>query len=104
MTNISFEEIEAARNVLGLPEKATLESIKTAHRRLCKKWHPDKCKDKDREICHEKMKAINKAYRTISKYIENYSYSFAKEKVIEDSPEERWKAQFGNDPTWGAGK
>jgi hypothetical protein len=50
------------------------------------------------------MKEINKAHKTILKYIEDYRYSFREEKVIEDSPEERWKAQFGNDPTWGTGK
>jgi len=49
------------------------------------------------------MKEINRAYRIILKYIDSFSYPFSKEKLIEDSPEERWKAQFGGDPHWGKG-
>lgn len=104
MNKISFEEIDKARSILKLGEKATLAEIKSAHRALSKKWHPDKCKKKDQKICHEKMKEINRAYKIIMKYIEDYRYSFAEEKVIEESPEERWKKQFGGDPLWGTGK
>lgn len=104
MSKISFEEIDKARKTLELSENATLAEIKEVHRRLSKKWHPDKCKKKDQKICHEMMKEINKAYKIISKYIEDYRFSFAKEKAIEESSEERWKAQFGSDPLWGTGK
>jgi len=91
----AFAEIDKARRILELGEKATLDEIKKAYRRLSKKWHPDKCQEKDKELCHEKMKEINKAYKTIMKYVEGYRYSFQEEKVVEDSPEERWKKQFG---------
>ena len=99
----SFEEIDWARKILDLGDMASLKEIKVAYRLQSKKWHPDKCKKKDKELCHEKMKEINKAYKVILKYIEDYRYSFAKEKVIEENPEERWKAQFGGDPVWGEG-
>lgn len=101
---LSFEEIDKARKVLKLAEKATLEEIKRSHRQLVQKWHPDKCKKKDQELCREKMEEINKAYKIILKYIENYHYSFAEEKVVEENPEERWKRQFFNDPLWGMGE
>lgn len=104
MKDISFEEIDKARKILGLEEKTTLAEVKSAHRALSKRWHPDKCKKKDKELCHEKMKEINRAYKTVLRYIENYRYSFAKEKVIEESPEEQWKARFAGDPLWGTGK
>jgi uncharacterized protein YukE len=104
VSKISFEEIDRTRKTLELEDKATLEEIKRAHRRLSKKWHPDKCKKKDQKICHEKMKEINRAYKIIMKYIDDYNYSFEQERVIEESPEERWKAQFGGDPLWGTGK
>lgn len=103
MTQISFEKIDKARKVLGLEEKASLAEIKSAHRALTKKWHPDKCKKRDKELCHEKMKEINKAHKTILAYIDSYCYSFKEEKVVEDNPEERWKKQFGGDPLWGKG-
>lgn len=95
MKAITFEEINKARKTLELGEKASLEEIKKAHRRLTKRWHPDRCKEKEKELCHEKMKEINWAYKIILKYIENYQYSFAKEKVIEENPWERWKKQYG---------
>ena len=97
-SEISFEEIDQARKNFELGEKATLEEIKRAYRRLSKKWHPDKCKKGDQDICHEKMKGINKAREIILKYIEDYRYSFQEEIFMEDDPDKRWKAQFGNDP------
>ena len=100
---LNAADIDWARNILKLGEKASLREVKIAYRSLSLKWHPDKCKKKDWEKCHKKMKEINRAYKIIMKYIEEYNYSFAEEKVIEDSPEERWKKQFGRDPLWGPG-
>ncbi len=103
MSDINFKEVNEAREVLELPDKATLEEIKNAYRRLSKKWHPDKCKKRDEKLCHKKMKEINKAHKTLLKYVENYRYSFSKEKITQDSLEERWMRQFGSDPLWGLG-
>ena len=99
----SYKEIDWATRVLGLGEEASLKKIMMAFRSQAKKWHPDKCKKKDKEACHEKMKEINRAYKIIMKYIEDYSYSFKREKIAEDDPMERWKQQFGGDPHWGPG-
>jgi DnaJ-class molecular chaperone len=96
-------DIEKARIILELGEKATLKEVKAAFRTQTKKWHPDKCKKKEQKTCHEKMKAINRAYKTIMKYIEEYNYSFAGEKITEEDLEERWKKRFGKDPLWGEG-
>jgi len=51
-----YEEISAARKILGLPETANMASIKRNYRRLLAKWHPDKC-DENREACAE-MKVL----------------------------------------------
>lgn len=104
MSGPSFTEIDQARSVLGLGEKADLAEIKKAYRRLTKEWHPDKKSKQDQAASHEKMKEINRAYKVIMKYIENYRYDFIERKVNEDDPVARWKEQFGNDPTWGTGK
>ena len=95
--------IEQARKTLELGEKATIKEVKSAFRSLTKRWHPDKCKKKSKQACHEKMKEINQAYKTIMKYIEGYNYSFSEEKVAEDDPQARWQKQFGKDPLWGEG-
>ena len=100
---LNAAEIDKARKILELGEKASLKEIKAAYRALSKKWHPDKCGKKDKKACHEKMKEINRAYKIITKYVEDYNYSFAEEKVVEDNQEVRWKKQYGRDPLWGPG-
>ena len=37
-----FEIISDAREILELPESATLQQIKKNYKHLIKKWHPDK--------------------------------------------------------------
>ena len=39
----TYDKIVWARNILGLPESATMHEIKDNYRRLINKWHPDKC-------------------------------------------------------------
>jgi len=99
----SYDEIEQARKILGLGERATLKEIKKAFRCQAQTWHPDKCKKSDYKECHSKMKEINQSLKILMQYIEDYNYSFAEEKVVADSPAELWKKQFGRDPTWGPG-
>jgi len=36
-----YQEITEARALLELPERATIEEIKSNYRRLMRKWHPD---------------------------------------------------------------
>jgi len=100
---LSAADIKRAKEILELGDKATLKEIKAVYRSLSKQWHPDKCGKKDKKECHRKMKEINWAHKVIMKYIEDYHYSFAEEKIEEDSPEARWKKQFGRDPLWGPG-
>jgi len=98
---INYKDVLNAKDILGLGERAGLTEIKGAYRTLCKKWHPDGRPKKDSARCHDRMKEINRAYRIILKFVEDYRYSFAKEDVVGSSPEERWKKQFGDDPLWG---
>lgn len=52
--------------ILGVPENATDEEIKTAYRNLAKKYHPDNYTDSPlADLAEEKMKEINEAYDTI---------------------------------------
>ncbi len=55
-------KIEDAAKVLGLNGELTKEIIKTAYRRACSKYHPDKGGSL------EMMKAVNKAYEALKDY------------------------------------
>ena len=78
---IDFKQIDEARKLLGLDEEVTLEEIKDAYRDLSLKYHPDRCKDKDKKHCEEMFKKINCAKEIILNYCANYRYSF-KEKDV----------------------
>jgi molecular chaperone DnaJ len=49
--------------VLGVPKAATQAEIKSAYRKLAKKYHPDICQEADSE---EKFKEISAAYEILS--------------------------------------
>lgn len=104
MPKNKFQEITEAREILALPEKATLETIKAKYRQLISRWHPDKCQE-DKQKCREMTRKIISAYETIMDYVENYQYDFSEETVKDHrSPEQWWFDTFGNDPLWTDGK
>ena len=45
---IGFREIDNARKILGLDTTATLSEIKERYRNLSLKYHPDRCRDKEK--------------------------------------------------------
>ena len=83
-----FEEVNKARELLGLGETATLKQMKRAYKRAANRYHPDKCRDSDRVKCAEMMKKVNKAYELITKYFTGYSYSFREEDVARAYPDD----------------
>jgi DnaJ-class molecular chaperone len=96
-----YQKIYEARKLLELPERATMDEIKTSYRSLIKKWHPDKRNAPDEE-CAEMTDRIINAYRTILDYCESYKYSFSEKEVKNYlSDEEWWFERFGEDPLWG---
>ncbi|RLB37666.1 MAG: J domain-containing protein [Deltaproteobacteria bacterium] len=98
-----YREITAARKLLGLPETATMASIKASYRTLLAKWHPDKCRE-GKELCHQMTQKVIWAYKTIVDYCSNYEYSFTEQSIKRHlSPEEWWIDRFGDDPLWGRG-
>ncbi len=76
-----FKQIDEARRLLGLGEDASLEEIKDAYRNLALKYHPDRCKEKDKRLCEEKFKHITHAKDIISNYCANYRFSFKESDV-----------------------
>jgi DnaJ-class molecular chaperone len=100
---LQYQDIINAKNLLNLPERASMAEIKSRFRELISHWHPDKCNESP-EKCHEMTKKIIDAYNTIIIYCDQYKYSFAEEDIMNSfSDKDWWFKQFGNDPIWGKG-
>ena len=85
----NFNEIEEARKLLGLGETATLKEIKRAYRTLAHRHHPDK-NDSTNEKSSEMMKKMNRAYKVLMDYCNEYRYSFSQEDVARVYPGEEY--------------
>jgi len=95
-----YEEITRAREVLELPERATMEEIQAHYRRLLRKWHPDRSRQPEKE-CTEMTIQIVDAYRMVIVYCSNYRFAFSEEEVRNHlSDEDWWFERFGSDPVW----
>lgn len=61
--SVSFQDYY---EILGINRTATDKEIKSAYRKLARKWHPDLHNGKDKETAEEKIKKINEAYEVLS--------------------------------------
>lgn len=97
---MTYQELQAALEIFGLGERATLQKIKDRHRDLVKQHHPDHNKNNTDGM----MFKINAAYEILKSYCENYQFCFTETEFLEQLPEERLRRQFGWDPLWGGKK
>jgi len=63
---IGFDAIDQARKLLGLGEEITPSEIKSAHRRLVFKYHPDK--NPQVETSTKEFNELNQAYKLLLEY------------------------------------
>lgn len=105
MTKGGWEKIIAAKKLLELEDRASLQDIKQAYRRLSKKHHPDlasKVKNTEAGEVLE-MHEITAAYQTLLKYCNNYRYPLVPDENEPLDGEDWWMERFGQDPLWGKG-
>ncbi len=96
---MDWDDIEEARDILGLDDRATLAEIKAAFRRQARSHHPDLTGSRED---HQRMRRINHAYRVLMDYCAGFSFPL--KRGPEDRPmndEEWWLDRFGTDPLWG---
>ncbi|MFP3982611.1 MAG: J domain-containing protein [Desulfurivibrionaceae bacterium] len=104
MTEKDWKKINAAREVLGLGEEATLAEIKEAYRRQAKRHHPDLTGAGDESLEQEQsrtMQEITAAYKVLLNYCDNFRYPLVRPDDEEMDPEDWWMDRFGQDPLWG---
>ena len=100
---IDRKQIDKARKTLKLGESATIPEIKKAFRKLSIKYHPDKCKDKDKAKCEEKFKQINNANEVLIEYCLNYSFPLKDAEDTKAKEDEQMKEHMKRfyDGWWG---
>jgi hypothetical protein len=103
MTNAEWREITAARELLALPEQATLAEIKKAYRRLAKKHHPDLAGSGGAADGSE-MRRLVAAYQLLMAYCREYRFPLAPGADQPLEGEDWWMERFGDDPLWGPGR
>ena len=86
---VDYDSINEARKTLGLGEMATLKEIKDAYLKLAHRYHPGKHQYAIEEEA-VMIRQINKAYKLLSDYCDNYKYSFHEEAVRLTYPYEEY--------------
>jgi DnaJ-class molecular chaperone len=90
----TFAEVDKARKLLGLRDRATLEEIKQAYRKMAFHYHPDRNTQMDED--DDMMKQLNWAYKLLLDYVDKYGYSFTEEDVAKCYPDEEILLRFRN--------
>jgi len=91
---INWQDIDAARKLLELPNKASISTIKNAYYRLSKKYHPDNCSDTDRV---DMMKRVVEAYKLLIKYCEEYPIPLVKDEITDNEVKFSYQDKFYSD-------
>jgi len=94
---MTYTDLQEALRVMDLGERVTLREIKTRHKEMVKRYHPDTGNTDEPEM----IRKVNAAYQIVIDYVAAYRFSFAKEEFYEQNPEERMRQQFADDPVWG---
>ena len=94
---MTYEELQAAVQILGLAGPVTVSEIKKRYRHLVKQLHPDvsDCQSTDA------VSRLNAAYQLLLAYGEGFRFNFTLEEFLAQNPEERLRRQFADDPVWG---
>jgi len=83
-----LDEIEYALDILGLPKLITKEDIRKQYHFLAKKNHPDLGGDTN------DMEQINRAYKFLIHYIEEFRYTFTEEEILKQFPGADYAQRF----------
>lgn len=94
---MTYEELQQALKLFNLGDQASLQEIRTRHRELAKRYHPDAGNQGDGEA----IRQLNESYKLLLEYIRHYRFGFDEDTFYEQCPEERIRRQYEEDPVWG---
>lgn len=97
---MTFQELQKSLEILELADRVTMKQVKSRHRELVKRYHPDCGEDTN----GEQIQLINAAYRIVSDYLASYRFSFSEDEFYVQNPEERLRRQFMDSALWGGGR
>ena len=78
---ITYQEFQEAIKLFGLIGLETKKQVKDKYLKLSKRYHPD-MSDGD----EDKFQKINKSYKILEYYIDNYQFTFSKEEFKKQYP------------------
>jgi len=87
---IEFDDIEKAKNILGIGDTASIKTLRSYYIDLVKSNHPDKFPDGNKEKYEERIKEINNSYKLLMDYCENYEISFKMEDFIKTKKDSKF--------------
>jgi len=87
-TKDSFVLIKNALEVMELPPFISLKELKQRYKVLAAIHHPDLGGDE------KKMAQINSAYGLLKSYMDNFKFSFTKEEIYKQFPQDNYVSRF----------
>lgn len=86
--------------VLDLPKNSSEDEIKRRYRKLVKQYHPDKCKEEEKESSDKIFEAVEKAYHLLitSDPTKKYKVELSFDELKQEFAEERDKKEEGEKP------
>lgn len=96
--------VEEAYKILNVNQNSSEEEIKSAYKKLSKKYHPDLYQNNPlADLAEEKLKEINEAYEVLIKYSEP-KYPIKEKQFTnqyEDIETGKYKKYYSNSSFWG---
>lgn len=98
MTKSEWEEVFAAKELMGLGESATLGELKRSYRKRCKEYHPDIAGDDKAK--GDMMRKLTRAYDVLMAHYNQFKIPLIPRDGEAVEAEDWWMDRFGQD-MWG---
>ncbi len=99
MTKSEWEEVFAAKELMGLGDSATLGELKRSYRKRCKEYHPDIAGDDKAK--GDMMRKLTRAYDVLMNHYNQFKIPLLPRDGEVVDAEDWWMDRFGRDPLWG---